>query len=40
MAGPVKRDSLVISFFEVGATNSSRFIGTQTCVALDPQKNL
>jgi len=30
MAGPVKRDSLVIGFFAVGVTNSSRFVGTQT----------
>jgi len=40
LSGPVKRDFLVIEFFAVGATNSSRFVGTQTCVALDSQKNL
>jgi len=27
MAGPVKRDSFVINFFAVGATNSSRLSG-------------
>ena len=77
LTGPIKRDSLVIGFFAVGATNSSRseacraytallcgvkrhesersnlisgrprsslrglsFVGTQTCVASDSQKNL
>jgi|GEM_PF-3012436 len=40
LTGPVKRDYLVIEFFAVGVTNSSRFVGAQTCVALDPQKNL
>ena len=38
LPGPVKRDSLVLGFFVVGVTNSSRFVGTQTCAAFSPKK--
>ena len=38
LTGPVKRNPLVIDFFAVGVTNSSRFVGTQTCVAFKPPK--
>ena len=38
LPGPVKRDSLVIGFFAVGVTNSSRSVGTQTCVAFATKK--
>jgi hypothetical protein len=38
LTGPVKRDSLAMFFIAVNGTNSSRFIGTQTCAALNPNK--
>jgi len=39
LPGPVKQALLVSEFFAVGATNSSRVVGTQTCVAYRSPKN-